>query len=84
MEYAMTLRCTIEIVPFGIEDRKRPITVLNISNLGHVSDCRCAYWVETEDHRGVYPVKHSFPLKQTHDRRDGAEELVRKVIEELV
>jgi len=34
----MTLRVTLEIIPFGVEKRKRTIAVANIHNRGPVTD----------------------------------------------
>jgi hypothetical protein len=34
----MTLRVTLEIIPFGVEARKRTIAVANIHNRGPVTD----------------------------------------------
>lgn len=34
----MTLRVTLEIVPFGVESRKRVIDLIEIHNVGHTAD----------------------------------------------
>lgn len=86
----MTLRMTLEIVPFGSEDDKYQLCELDIWNIeearnlgfGHAI-CRYGYrlnkkpvgrYAEEEVlYQGVIPE---------HDRKDGALELVRKVLAE--
>lgn len=88
----MTLRCTIEIVPYGVERNKHEICRLDISNIETIRDegfghTICKYLVRLFRHNN--PVVRDL-LKTTewehvadgeiaeHDRRDGAIELVRK------
>ena len=66
----MTLRVTVEIVPFGDESLKREIGRLNISNITYDRTRENEYG-EISD----YIVKG-------HRRSDGFWELVRKAIEE--
>lgn len=81
----MTLRVTLEIVPFGDEDNKREIATINISNVGEVENlgfghsiCNYNYhcsvpMAETREDRGTGTIYN-------HDRRDGALELVQRVL----
>lgn len=88
----MTLRATIEIVPYGNEKYKSPICRLDISNIGVIRDegfghTICKYSVKLWKHNN--PIVRDL-LKEKeweltsegeiaeHDRRDGAIELVRK------
>lgn len=93
----MTLRCEISIVPFGDEENKQLIRRFDISNVGQVDNLGfghaiCAYWVKVYERsrdpigEGMYRVQtreeSQWPLMETHDRRDGAEELIRKVLQQ--
>jgi hypothetical protein len=69
----MTLRITIEIVPFGEEDKKRTIGVANISNVD--GDRICNYEYAFKGDIGV-ASGHIF----NHDRDDGAIELSQRVL----
>lgn len=71
----MTLRVTLEIVPFGEESRKYVIETIDISNIESIAFGRCKYKV---DHKGH---------KQTeveHNRQEGALALVQKAVSALV
>ena len=87
----MTLRVTLEIVPFGDEDNKKEIYRMDISNIGIVNDIGfghvvCKYKV------GLYgrvvellrkPGGPEYELidvdfVEEHNRRDGAVALVEK------
>lgn len=79
----MTLRVRLEIVPFSIEEDTREIGRIDISNLrdvrnegfGHVV---CEYLWSLFDCDGELVTDGKIP---EHDRRDGALELIRKVLE---
>jgi len=88
----MTLRCTIEIVPYGEEKYKEPIFRLDISNIGLVRNEGfghdvCRYSVRLFKHNNAM-MRDIMKEKEwelssegeiaEHDRRDGAVELVRK------
>lgn len=72
----MTLRVTLEIVPFGNEDEKRTIEVLNISNIGFdMANGKHTYCVERNEYK-----KFKSPIVVYHDRSHGALPLVEKAI----
>lgn len=80
----MTLRMTLEIVPYGVEEDKYDIMTLDISNTGTVKNegfgnIYCSYEYSFKDHSGE--VLKSGNIIE-HNRRDGAVELVRKVLVE--
>jgi hypothetical protein len=86
----MALRCTLEIIPFGDENHARTIRVFDISNDGTVhrgafGNDLCAYWVKVFDPKvselSADSFETEFPLPELHNRRDGAEVLVMKVLE---
>lgn len=94
----MTLRVTLEIVPYGNERLKYEIFHANISNIGQIKDLGfghqiCKYKYEIK--KPVPPVlmnldpemkTHYTEIKgeiAEHDRRDGAWSLVGKMIEEI-
>lgn len=68
----MTLRVTLEIVPFGEEEKKYEIGKLNISNIGPLGDIPGFY---------EYAV-HEFPTDKPlqHMRDQGAWALVRQAV----
>ena len=90
----MTLRATIEIVPFGNENEKRSLYRLNISNVGLVRDMGfghqvCRYKVEVQAAilkaaalQNLDEPKEWETIEvdwiDEHDRRDGAVALVAK------
>ena len=76
----MTLRVTVEIVPFGQESKKYTIHTLEMSNLGiteGTSD-RYSYWTQWRDGDGI---KES-PSHMTygHRRDEGAWKLIKKAM----
>lgn len=75
----MTLRVTIEIIPFGVEEDARVIDVINISNVGRKMD--------PTFHR--YLVEHNCyktgkGLNIVHRREDGALALAALALDEIV
>ena len=70
----MTLRVTVEIVPFGEEKEKRTIGVANISNIGGKDVCNYVYNYKDNDGTVVEGTIYN------HDRSDGALELIHRVI----
>lgn len=79
----MTLRLTLEIVPFGHEDQKYTIETVNISNMGldlewddeNINE----YFVEHNEYK-----KFSKPiLSVTHNRKAGALVLAEVALTEL-
>lgn len=75
----MTLRLTLEIVPFGNESEKRVIETINISNLGKMpGEDRYLYGVEHNKYKtGKYDVFAK------HTRSDGALVLSQLALEGL-
>ena len=77
----MTLRVTVEIVPYGEEEKKYTIRQLDIFNKGHVDFGHCKYGVID-----INPEKeeHGLHEKEVLHRRDlGAMQLIKKAVEEL-
>lgn len=77
----MTLRVTVEIVPYGVEEEKYTIRQLDIFNKGRVDLSRCEYGVID-----INPEKEEYGLheKEIIHRRDlGAMQLIKKAVEEL-
>jgi hypothetical protein len=76
----MTLRLTLEIVPFGDEDKKRTIEVVNISNLGWADEgADYKYLIEHNKYKARDPESPTV----SHLRADGAMVLARKALEVL-
>lgn len=76
MRIKMTLRVTLEIVPFGNEDEKRTIEVVNISNIGFdMANGKHMYLVEHNEYK-----KFKSPIVVYHDRSHGALILAEKAI----
>ena len=84
----MTLRCDISIVPYGHEEHQRPISRLNIHNLGTLEDLGfgnviCRYQVEYFTLSFSEEFTKISDTEVEHNRREGAETLVRKALESL-
>ncbi len=93
----MTLRCTIEIVPYGEEDRKEQLFRVDVSNTGLVRDEGfghhiCSYSVYVYRHnnptmRDLLKMKEwELEYERTipeHDRRDGALKLIETAIRSI-
>lgn len=79
----MTLRVTIEIIPYGDEDRARVIKTLNISNVTfrEGSDGDKSVYVIEED--GYKNYDDSTP-RVSHKREDGPEKLVMLALQKLL
>lgn len=79
----MTLRVTLEIVPFGREDKKYTIETLNISNVTlqvpTIVKGEDTYIIEHNDYKNYDDKTPKVP----HKREDGALTLVRKALERL-
>lgn len=71
----MTLRVTIEIVPWGDEGRKRTIRQFDISNMSAFGSHS-----QVDDYKVKVDLEDAFIIKD-HDRRDGAEVLVARVLD---
>lgn len=72
----MTLRCTLEIVPFGEEDAKRTISTINIHNSLDVdAEGRYRYYgdVDGKDISNIW-----------HYRKHGAHHLLNLFLEEML
>ena len=67
----MTLRCTIEIVPHGVEASKHKIYIIDMHNITPYQEC-CDYAVDLDGIR-VGIIKN-------HNRKDGAIELVNSTL----
>lgn len=76
----MTLRVTLEIVPYGNEALKREIEVINISNEGAVNLSECIYAIEHNDYKNA----SGKTPRVKHTREEGALVLVKKALEKLV
>lgn len=79
----MTLRCTIEIVPFGVEENKRQIFRFDITNNGAVvdGDDHCLYSVKVKNQDGEL-IRGYMGL--VHRRSDGAVKLVKRALERFL
>ncbi len=87
----MTLRATIEIIPYGDEESKREIFRLDISNIqlverGAFGHDICKYSVKVYAPESVHAATQLMELIHEgvidkHDRRDGAVALVAKAAE---
>lgn len=78
----MTLRVTLEIVPFGDEDKKYKIRQLDIFNIGKIDRGYYEYGVIEID-----PEKNTGGLYQEtvyHVRDQGALGLVQRVLDQIV
>lgn len=75
----MTLRITIEIVPFGVEAKKRVIETINVSNITPGHDDPAEYVIEHND----YKHYNETTPRVRHRRDDGALVLARKALEEI-
>lgn len=79
----MTLRVTLEIIPFGVEEDRRVIRTINISNISNKEPCDDpsynTYVVEIDE----YKQYDGYNLRVFHKREDGAENLVYKTLEGL-
>mgnify|MGYP006347298799 CR=1 FL=1 len=77
----MTLRVTLEIIPYGDETGKYEIGSLDISNIrGAMGYCE---YRATQFSDGHTVLKQTIDGSLTHDRRNGAWVLVKKAIESL-
>lgn len=89
----MTLRCTIEIVPFGVEENKQELFKLDISNVEQIEDqgfgnVLCKYNVKqyrylNETMRHFMKTDEEWELEREfeipiHNRRDGPIALIQK------
>lgn len=76
----MTLRVEVSIVPFGNEDNKKIIKVLNISNHGldHLTR-EYDYTVEEDSYKQV----DDKTLRIKHNRSDGAKILIEKALSSI-
>lgn len=79
----MTLRVTVEIIPFGEENKARTIEILNISNVtfdeGEGPNKSSKYVIEHNDYKNY---TDDTP-RVFHERTDGALTLIRKALEKL-
>lgn len=76
----MTLRVTLEIVPFGVEAEKYTINTLEIYNTGNIGFGLCSYEAKLISDGGTELQK---VVGIEHLRQDGAMSLARKVLEFL-
>lgn len=92
----MTLRATIEIVPYGDESQKREIYRLDVSNIGNLRNegfgneiCRykATLFGRVLDYFNPAPGEKweviDVSFIEEHNRRDGAVSLIRKAAELL-
>ena len=76
----MTLRVTLEIIPFGVESRKRTIGIIEINNLARKTKAgltcyQARYWDE-----GKAPMDEPEEWGFTHKRDEGALVCVKKAM----
>lgn len=72
------LRAIIDLVPYGIEDEVRRICTVEVANIGPpgmIADYACQMKKDG--------IVVSVAYVRNHNRRDGAEILIAKAIEEL-
>lgn len=90
----MTLRVKFEIVPHGDEERVYEIATINISNTGLVEDRGFGHQICNYEYEVLQPIPEILVENVTHeqshtgmignhDRRDGAVELIRRVLESV-
>jgi hypothetical protein len=82
----MTLRVTIEIVPFGVEKDKQTIGVIDISNQGRDTDSdnfKYSAVLRNNDLHGVQQQAADAPKRASflHRREDGALPCIKRAIE---
>lgn len=75
----MTLRVTLEIIPHGVEDEKRTIEVINISNWGQIDFDSHSYRIEDNDYK-KFKAEDQWV---THNRSKGALLLASKALATL-
>lgn len=77
----MTLRVTLEIVPFGDEEKKRTIHIIDICNEGSKTDLgRTRYRAVAKPE--PFRLANNLPIfKLAHYREDGAIKLARKALQ---
>lgn len=76
----MTLRITLEIVPFGIEVNKRTIYQFDISNTGTATKSGKTRY---EMHQMIPDMPWDETYKLMHERKWGAVRLARKALERM-
>jgi hypothetical protein len=76
----MTLRLTLEIVPFGVEANKRVIETVNISNIGEGPMIGSYYYIV--EHNDYKNYDDNTP-QLLHWRKDGALVLAQRALELL-
>lgn len=83
----MTLRITLEIVPWGDDAAKYSLGVIDIHNDGTGVFGHDRYYGSYQEHpQGTYHITDIEPISfenVEHNRRDGPLELTKKVIERL-
>lgn len=76
----MTLRVTLEIVPFGDEEKKYVIETINISNIGSHDGSIYAYSVE----HNTYKQRTTDTPRVLHKRSDGAIALAVRALQRVL
>ena len=79
----MTLRVTLEIVPFGNEDNKRTIYELEIWNMGSKTKGGKSRYQCDVIRDGAPFVPEGGVIRLAHMREHGAPRLVRRVLQRL-
>lgn len=74
------LRITVELVPFGNEDRKSKIAEMVIANTGRTEDCAYMGWTAPDDWSRE-PAR--FGKLFEFDRRQSVWELIRLMLEAI-
>lgn len=74
----MTLRITIELVPYGDESKKRTLDVVDVSNVATLGDGISEYVGRRQQHIDTL-VSHSRIRVGKHRRSEGYWELIRRV-----
>lgn len=78
----MTLRVTLEIVPFGDESKKRIIETINVSNLGRYQGDDSDLFQYVIEHNNYKNYTDTTP-RVSHFRKDGAICLAYKALQHL-
>lgn len=81
----MTLRVKLEIIPYGVEGNAYDVAEINISNIEEVENLGFGHSICNYKYHCSVPVGETMETRAegmiyNHDRRDGAIELVQRVL----
>jgi len=77
------LRCTVEIVPFGIEERARTLYTFYIGNTSQCSELSNYAVYLNQDPREKKPLNRACSVRK-HRRSDGALVLLKKIFTKII